>query len=78
MAAASIAHVHDPVRITVGVDTHKESHVGHAKKTTLVATSVIWRSGPQLAAMRHSSPGRRASARSLHSVSRAPAVMASN
>jgi transposase len=31
MAVASIAHVHDPVRITVGVDTHKESHVGHAK-----------------------------------------------
>ena len=31
MAAASIAHAHDPVRVTVGVDTHKDTHVGHAK-----------------------------------------------
>ena len=31
MAVASIAHEHDPVRVTVGVDTHKDSHVGHAK-----------------------------------------------
>lgn len=31
MAAASIAHADDPVRVTVGVDTHKDSHVGHAK-----------------------------------------------
>ena len=31
MAAASLAHAHDPVRVTVGVDTHKDSHVGHAK-----------------------------------------------
>ena len=31
MAIASIAHAHDPVRIIVGVDTHKDSHVGHAK-----------------------------------------------
>jgi transposase len=31
MAVASIAHTRDPVRVTVGVDTHKDSHVGHAK-----------------------------------------------
>ena len=31
MAVASIAHAHVPVRIIVGVDTHKDSHVGHAK-----------------------------------------------
>jgi transposase len=31
MAVASIAHAHDPVRATVGVDTHKDTHVGHAK-----------------------------------------------
>jgi hypothetical protein len=31
MAAASIAHAHDPARVTVGVDTHKDTHVGHAK-----------------------------------------------
>jgi Transposase len=31
MAAASLAHAHDPVRVTVGVDTHKDSHLGHAK-----------------------------------------------
>ena len=31
MAVASIAHAHVPVRVIVGVDTHKDSHVGHAK-----------------------------------------------
>ena len=31
MAVASIAHAHVPLRVTVGVDTHKETHVGHAK-----------------------------------------------
>jgi len=31
MAAVSIAHAHDPVRVAVGVDTHKNTHVGHAK-----------------------------------------------
>ena len=31
MAVASIAHVHVPLRIIVGVDTHKDSYVGHAK-----------------------------------------------
>ena len=31
MAIASIAHAHDPVRVIVGVDTHKDSHVAHAK-----------------------------------------------
>ena len=31
MAVASIAHAQAPVRVIVGVDTHKDSHVGHAK-----------------------------------------------
>ena len=31
MAVASIARVDVPVRVIVGVDTHKDSHVGHAK-----------------------------------------------
>jgi transposase len=31
MAVASIVQAHDPVRVIVGVDTHKHSHVGHAK-----------------------------------------------
>ncbi|HEY8802463.1 MAG TPA: IS110 family transposase [Candidatus Dormibacteraeota bacterium] len=31
MAIVSIAQAHDPLRVVVGVDTHKNSHVGHAK-----------------------------------------------